>query len=84
VLNEFPLSDKSALLLATQEWLTPKGNTIWHKGIEPDIKVSLPADATILLPEEESGMSPEAFQKTQDTQLLKALEILKQEIQPGS
>ena len=84
VLNEFQLSDKSALLLATQEWLTPKGNTIWHKGIEPDIKVSLPSDVTILLPEEESGMSPEAFQKTQDAQLLKALDVLKQKIQPGS
>lgn len=84
VLNEFRLSDQSALLLATQEWLTPKGNTIWHKGIEPDITVSLPEDATILLPEEEAVMSSDEFLNTQDEQLLKALEVLNQEIQSGN
>ena len=32
VLAQFPLPDGSALLLATEEWLTPAGRTIWHKG----------------------------------------------------
>ena len=44
VLNQFGLSDGSALLLATQEWLTPAGRVIWHKGIAPDVQVSLPAN----------------------------------------
>ena len=39
VLQEFPLSDGSALLLAVEEWLTPQGHTIWHRGIAPDVKV---------------------------------------------
>src|SRR5581483_8874525 len=42
VLNTFSLSDGSAMLLATSEWLTPKGRVIWHQGIQPDEKVSLP------------------------------------------
>jgi carboxyl-terminal processing protease len=42
VLNPFPLSDGSALLLAVEEWLTPAGHVIWHKGISPDLSVTLP------------------------------------------
>jgi carboxyl-terminal processing protease len=41
VLQEFPLSDGSALLLATEEWLRPNGRAIWHKGITPNMEVSL-------------------------------------------
>ena len=41
VLNEFPLPDGSAMFLATQEWLTPKGRVIWHVGITPDDSVSM-------------------------------------------
>jgi carboxyl-terminal processing protease len=51
VLNEFSLSDGSALLLATEEWLTPDGHTIWHKGIAPDVTVALPANVTLVYPE---------------------------------
>ena len=43
VLNEFDLSDGSALLVGTVEWLTPKGREIWHHGITPDVDVALPA-----------------------------------------
>ncbi len=50
VLKEFPLSDGSALLLAVEEWLTPAGHTIWHRGIIPDVEVSLPQTASPLLP----------------------------------
>ena len=34
VLNEFDLSDGSALLVGTVEWLTPTGRQIWHHGID--------------------------------------------------
>ena len=50
VLQEFPLSDGSVLLLAVEEWLTPKGRVIWHQGLDPDITVALPSDAEPLLP----------------------------------
>jgi carboxyl-terminal processing protease len=75
VLNEFHLSDGSALLLATQEWLTPNGRVIWHQGITPDVPVALPRNATPLLPEAERGMTPAEVQNSGDEELLKALEL---------
>lgn len=36
MLNEFGLSDGSALKLAIERWLTPEGRVIWHQGIAPD------------------------------------------------
>jgi len=77
VLQPFELSDGGAVLLATSEWFTPKGRQIWHKGISPDVEVVLPEQASGLLPEMEEGLDPAAFKKTEDAQLLKALEILK-------
>jgi carboxyl-terminal processing protease len=76
VLNQFKLSDGSALMLATEEWLTPKGRTIWHLGISPDVTVTLQSDATPLIPEAEQGMSSEQINTSGDSQLLKAIEIL--------
>lgn len=76
VLNEFPLSDGSALLLATAEWLTPGGRVIWHQGIAPDEVVSLPAALAPLLPEEERQMTSAQVQASRDEQLLRALELL--------
>jgi len=79
VLSEFSLSDGSALLLATQEWLTPKGNVIWHEGLAPDEEISLPSDAMLLLPLEEQDMAPQELRDSGDSQLLQALELLNQE-----
>jgi carboxyl-terminal processing protease len=76
VLNEFRLADGSGLLLATQEWLTPDGNSFWHQGIEPDIQVSLPESVAPLLPETVRTMDAEDLQQSQDTQLLKAIDLL--------
>jgi carboxyl-terminal processing protease len=76
VLNEFPLSDKSALLLATEEWLTPNGRVIWHEGISPDVTVTLPTTSMPLTPESERGLSQAQLMNSQDDQLLKAIETL--------
>jgi carboxyl-terminal processing protease len=81
VLNEFSLSDGSALLLATEEWLTPKGRVIWHQGIAPDVEVALPQGATLLLPEQEAGMTAEQLRNSDDAQLLRAVELLGQSAQ---
>jgi C-terminal processing protease CtpA/Prc len=64
------------LLLAIQEWLTPKGNVIWHKGLDPDVAVALDAGISILLPAEEKGMTSAQLQTSTDKQLLRALELL--------
>ncbi|MFL7868398.1 MAG: S41 family peptidase [Anaerolineales bacterium] len=78
VLNEFPLSDGSALLLATEEWLTPNGGSIWHHGISPDVQVALPANITPLVPEAEQDLTRTQLSASGDDQLLRALEILGQ------
>lgn len=76
VLNDFNLPGGSALLLAVQEWLTPKGRVIWHHGITPDDQVGLPANAHLLLPEAERSMTSEQLQASDDVQLLHALKTL--------
>ena len=78
VLNQFSLSDGSAILLGTQEWLTPNGHQIWHKGITPDVSVTLPSNVEPLIPDQESGMTAAQLKASQDTQLLRALELLGQ------
>jgi carboxyl-terminal processing protease len=76
VLNQFGLSDGSALLLATEEWLTPSGRVIWHHGLAPDQTVALAPDAVPVFPESEQGMTAEQFRASRDTQLVRALHIL--------
>ncbi len=76
VLNQFPLSDGSALLLATEEWLTPTGQTIWHKGITPQTVVQLPANTSLLTPDDLKALNLTQFQSSSDTQLLQALDLL--------
>ncbi|MEJ2170877.1 MAG: S41 family peptidase [Desulfobacterales bacterium] len=80
VLQQFPLSDGSALLLAVLEWLTPNGNQIWHKGITPNFMVSLPEGAAPVFPVEEKGMTLQQLKASKDTQLLKALKLLTDQI----
>ncbi len=77
VLSQFHLSDGSALLLATEEWLTPSGRVIWHHGISPDVATTLAKDAIPLLPEGETGMTAAQLQTSSDAQLLRALDLLK-------
>ena len=81
VLEPFKLSDGSAILLATSEWLTPKGRQIWHQGITPDVEVALPEGASVLLPEMEGDLDAAAFQRTEDVQILKALQLLKDQVE---
>ncbi len=76
VLQEFPLSDGSALLLAVEEWLTPGGHVIWHRGITPQITVSLPPEVILLVPEREKGMTMADLRTSGDEQLLKAVDLL--------
>jgi carboxyl-terminal processing protease len=78
VLNQFGLSDGSAMLLATQEWLTPNGREIWHKGITPDVPVTLAPGVSPLLPEQERTMAQPDVSSSGDQQLLKALQLLAQ------
>ena len=78
VLNSFPLSDGSQILLATEEWLTPARRVIWHTGIAPDVTVSLASTINPFLPEAGQGMTVAQLQSSQDAQLLKAIDELSQ------
>ncbi len=77
VLSEFSLSDGSALLLATEEWLTPKGRVIWHQGITPDLVVLMPATSTLVTPNAIQGMTAAQLESSNDNQLLTAVYLLK-------
>ncbi len=78
VLNYFNLPDGSEILLATEEWLTPNGRVIWHKGITPDITLSLAPTVTPFVPDAGRGMTAAQLQSIQDTQILKAISVVTQ------
>lgn len=84
VLNEYQLSGGSALLLAVQEWLTPDGQSFWHKGLAPQIKIELPQDVSPLVPADIKEMTVTEFQSSSDKQLLEALQIVQQEASGGN
>jgi carboxyl-terminal processing protease len=76
VLNQFPLSDGSAVLLAVEQWLTPAGRVIWHEGITPDIEVKLPSSVNPLIPGQVKTMTLDDLQNGDDQQFAKALDVL--------
>ena len=76
VLQQFVLSDKSAVLLGVDEWLPPDGVSTWHKGVKPDVEVPLAEHAEMLLPETEEGLTANNLARSTDKQLLKAIDIL--------
>lgn len=73
VLQQFTLSDGSALLIAVREWLTPNGHTIWHKGIVPTEKVALGEKDIMLRPDSMHGLTASKLRHSSDAQLLAAL-----------
>lgn len=84
VLQQFDLSDGSALLIGTQEWLTPQGHFIRKDslhpdgGIHPNIVQQQPSNAPDLSPNDESqnNMILQQILNSGDLQLKAALEFL--------
>jgi carboxyl-terminal processing protease len=77
VLRPFQLDDGSGLLLGTSQWLTPQGRLIRKHGIEPDMPVELSIGADLVTPLELKDLTQAELLKSEDVQLLKALEALK-------
>jgi carboxyl-terminal processing protease len=78
VLEQFNLSDGSAILLGTQEWLTPDAQFIRNKGITPNLEVPLSDNVPPLTPtvENASNMSEQQILHSNDTQLIAAIKYL--------
>ena len=76
VLEPFPLDDGSLLMLGTSQWLTADGRLIRKHGIEPDIAIDLPIGTELVTPQTLKDRSAADLQQSEDTQFLKALELL--------
>lgn len=64
------LSDGDAIKLTTAKYFTPKGENIHGTGIEPDIELEF----------EYQGEAREGYDEMKDNQVLKAIEVLNEEI----
>ncbi|HEY1352825.1 MAG TPA: S41 family peptidase [Ktedonobacteraceae bacterium] len=79
VLQEYDLSDGSAILLGISEWLTPNGHFIRKDKIQPNTGFRLPMDTELVLTPDvmnQANMSRAQILKSGDIQLIKAIEYL--------
>ncbi len=76
VLNQFGLSDGSAILLGVTNWLTPDGNLIKGQGVTPDLEVTQPPSTKHVRAELLRNLTADQFGMIEDDQFLKALEQL--------
>lgn len=83
VLNQFGLSDGSAILLGVTNWLTPNGNLIKGEGVTPNLEVTQPASAKYVTADLLRNLTAEQFSAIEDDQFLKALEKLGVELSPA-
>src|SRR5262249_6285266 len=81
VLKPFDLKDGSSVMLAVGQWRAPDRRQIWHQGIKPDVEVTLPTGTSVLQPEMERDLDAAALEKSGDKQLLKGLQLLKEQLQ---
>jgi len=67
----YPLNDGDAVKLTTAKYYTPKGENIHGTGIAPDVELDF----------EYQGDAAEGYDEMQDNQVLKALEVLENDLQ---
>jgi carboxyl-terminal processing protease len=70
VQQDFPLSDGGDIHLTIKRWFLPDGTTIDHKGLQPDVKVTIPAQT------DEFDVTQPGLGYAKDTQLNAALGVL--------
>ena len=80
VLQTFVLADGSALILGTEEFLLPNGQSIYHKGYTPDQIVALPSSVGPLSPliANEGHYTLDQVLNSKDAQLLQGINDLTQ------
>ncbi|MEW6225220.1 MAG: S41 family peptidase [Chloroflexota bacterium] len=79
VLGRFDLSDGSSLRIGVERWLTRGGRPIWHEGLQPDVTVALADDVALVRPDDLRDMTAAELAASPDAQLLKALDLLRDE-----
>jgi len=79
VLEQYALADGSAILIGTQEWLTPKGHFIRTDKITPNIIVNLNPNSVPVTPNDENAgnLTEQQILNSGDTQLNAAINYLK-------
>lgn len=76
VLRTFNLNDGAQVRIGTAQWLTPKGEVVRGKGIQPDEVVALAPEAVPLTPANAAKLDAQALLSSDDVQLVRALEVL--------
>ncbi len=76
VLGRFDLADGSSLRIGVERWLTRNGRPIWHEGLEPDVKIAVPDNADLVVPDTLRDMTAAQLAKSGDAQLKRAVELL--------
>lgn len=71
VQSVFSLTDGTGVKITVEDYYTPSGRSIHKLGVTPDVEVDLPDELRILV----------SIPKEEDTQLIKALEVLKGKLQ---
>ena len=66
----FSLNDGSAVKLTISRYFTPNGTCIHETGIEPDVELEYDAEA----------QTGEEYNKEQDNQINKAIEVIKEKM----
>jgi carboxyl-terminal processing protease len=77
VLRTFNFDCGAQVRIGTTQWLTPKGQVVRGKGIQPDEVVALAPDAVPLTPSSAAKLDAQALLHSDDVQLVRALEVLK-------
>jgi carboxyl-terminal processing protease len=77
VLQTFNLNGGAQVRIGTSQWLTPKGQVVRGKGIQPDEIVALAPDAAPLTPTNAAKLNAQELLNSSDAQLSRALAVLK-------
>jgi carboxyl-terminal processing protease len=77
VLRTYDLDGGAQVRIGTTQWLTPRGEVVRGKGIQPDELVELPPGVAPLSPADAAQLDTQALLQSKDVQLVRALEQLK-------
>ena len=77
MLRTFSLNDGAQVRIGTTQWLTPKGQVVRGKGIQPDELVALAPEAAPLTPANAAKLDAQALLSSDDAQLSRGLMVLK-------